>query len=140
MVIKHILCAERLRCVPKQFSWVDHRLVRDKRICGLSHPALALYLFLVTVSDGEGLSYYSDAALQRYLGLDTFMAKQARLDLCQAGLIAYSRPLYQVLSLDRLTGLTSATTIPCESAPARHDSGKPESLGELLHGALGGAR
>lgn len=60
MVAKRILCSERLRRLPGQFSWIDHRLVRKKHICGISHSALALYLFLLTVSDAEGLSYYSD--------------------------------------------------------------------------------
>ena len=60
-VIKRVLCPERLRRVPPQFSWIDHRLVRDRHIAGRSAEALALYLFLVTVADGQGLSYYSDA-------------------------------------------------------------------------------
>jgi hypothetical protein len=29
---KRILCPERLRRVPKAFSWIDHRLVRDGHI------------------------------------------------------------------------------------------------------------
>ncbi|MBX3669249.1 MAG: hypothetical protein KF778_12690 [Rhodocyclaceae bacterium] len=32
-------------------------------------PAAALYLFLVTVADSQGLSYYRDAALVRRLSL-----------------------------------------------------------------------
>jgi hypothetical protein len=134
MVVKRILCPDRLRRVPKQFSWVDHRLVRDKRICGLSHEALALYLFLVTVSDAEGLSYYSDAALQRYLDLSSCMAAQARLELCQAGLVAYSRPLYQVLCLDEPSYDRAA---PCES-PVPRDSGSLLSVGDTLRQMVGG--
>jgi hypothetical protein len=136
MVVKRILCPDRLRRVPKQFSWVDHRLVRDKRICGLSHQALALYLFLVTVSDAEGLSYYSDVALQRYLDLNPCMAAQVRLELCQAGLIAYSRPLYQVLCLDEPSYGRAAlceSSLPC-------GSGSPESVGDTLRQMLGGGQ
>jgi len=48
-VIKRVLCPERLRHVPPQFSWIDHRLVRDRHIIGRSAEALALYLLLVTV-------------------------------------------------------------------------------------------
>jgi len=44
-----------VRQVPDQFSWRDHRLVREYRIDHLSHRASALYLFLVTVSDNRGL-------------------------------------------------------------------------------------
>ena len=51
-----------IRRVPEQFSWVDHRLVRERYIDGLSNSAAALYLFLVTVSDARGMSYYGDAS------------------------------------------------------------------------------
>ena len=99
-VIQRVLCRERLRRVPPQFNWVDHRLVRDKHICRCSAQALALYLFLVTVADAEGLSYYSDAAISRLLPLDEPALLSARQELIAAQLIAYQKPLYQVLALD----------------------------------------
>ena len=117
MVVKRILFPDRLRRIPRQFSWVDHRLVRDKHICGLSLESLGLYLFLVTVSDADGLSYYSDAALQRYLSMAVPMVTHARRELCAAGLIAYSCPLYQVLSLDKPTGRLPAAI--CEQPRIR---------------------
>ena len=98
--VKRVLCPERLRRVPDQFSWIDHRLVRDRRIAGRSAGALALYLFLVTVADGQGLSYYSDATAGRLLGMDISTLCRARRELAVAGLIAYQSPLYQILSLD----------------------------------------
>ena len=100
MTIKRVLCPQRIRQIPAQFSWVDHRLVRDRHIERCDPPAAALYLFLVTVADGEGLSYYSDAALVRCLSMSTARLGQARDDLVRSGLIAYQRPLYQVLALD----------------------------------------
>ena len=101
MMRKHIICPQRLRRVPRQFSWVDHRLVRDGHITGVSSEGLALYLLLVTVADAEGLSYYSDKAVCRLLCMETAILKHARRELKDAGLIAYKRPLYQVLSLDQ---------------------------------------
>ena len=100
MITKHVLCPERVRQIPAQFSWVDHRLVRERYIERCDPPAAALYLFLLTVADGQGLSYYSDAALVRGLSLSATRLSQAREDLIRAGLIAYQRPLYQVLALD----------------------------------------
>ena len=100
MTIKRVLCQQRIRQIPAQFSWVDHRLVRDRHIERCDPPAAALYLFLVTVADGEGLSYYSDAALVRCLSMSAARLSQARGDLVRSGLIAYQRPLYQVLALD----------------------------------------
>ena len=100
MITKQVLCPERVRQIPAQFSWVDHRLVRERYIERCDPPAAALYLFLLTVADGQGLSYYSDASLVRSLSLSATRLNQAREDLIRAGLIAYQRPLYQVLALD----------------------------------------
>jgi len=100
MITKYVLCPERVRQIPAQFSWVDHRLVRERYIERCDPPAAALYLFLVTVADAQGLSYYSDAALVRSLSLTITQLSHARDDLNRAGLIAYQRPLYQVLALD----------------------------------------
>ena len=101
MVVKRLLYPERVRKLPPRFSWVDQRLVRDRHIERCDAPAAALYLMLITVGDAQGLSYYSDAALSRCLSMDPLRLVQARAELIRAGLIAYDRPLYQVLALDR---------------------------------------
>jgi hypothetical protein len=100
MTIKQVLCSERVRHIPPQFSWVDHRLIRDRHIQRCDPPAAALYLFLITVADAQGLSYYADASLSYALSLTAARLGQARSDLVRSGLIAYQRPLYQVLALD----------------------------------------
>ena len=100
VVIKRVICSERVREIPTQFSWVDHRLVRERHIERCDAHAAALYLFLVTVADVQGLSYYSDRSLGRSLSTDSVRLSKARGDLIRAGLIAYQRPLYQVLALD----------------------------------------
>jgi hypothetical protein len=100
MVIKRVLCPQLLRRVPSQFSWIDHRLVRHRHISRCSHPALALYLFLVAVCDGQGLSYWSDPSIVRMLRMDPLLLARARQELVNARLIAWQRPLYQVLALD----------------------------------------
>ena len=66
---KHVLRPERLRQVPSQFSWIDQRLVREGYIARCDVHSLALYLFLVTVCDAQGLSYYGDARLCRDLSM-----------------------------------------------------------------------
>ena len=40
MIQKKILVRNKVRKVPKQFSFVDHRLVRDGHIDHLSHKVL----------------------------------------------------------------------------------------------------
>ena len=100
MAIKRVICSERVRKIPTQFRWVDQRLVRERHIERCDAHAAALYLFLVTVADVQGLSYYSDRSLGRGLSMDPVRLSKARGDLIRAGLIAYQRPLYQVLALD----------------------------------------
>lgn len=123
-VLKRVLNPQRLRRVPPQFNWIDHRLVRDRHIGRVSHAALALYLFLVTVGDAQGLSYYSDGSIGRMLSLDAPALERARQELMAAKLIAYQRPLYQVLAL--------------EETPPREPLREGLSVGEVLRGILGG--
>jgi hypothetical protein len=83
------------------FGWIDHRLLRDGYLERCSSQALALYLLLVCASDAQGLSYYSDPRAAQLLGLELAALAQARRELIKLGLIAYQKPLYQLLSLER---------------------------------------
>ena len=89
----------RLRQIPPQFSWIDHRLVRERYFERCSCDALVLYLFLLTVADARGLSYYSQPRLMKSLKMGTLRFSQARTELIETRLIAYQHPLYQVLAL-----------------------------------------
>ena len=109
---KRPISAARLRKVPPQFSWVDQRLVREHYIDQLSHEACALYLFLVTVADAQGLSYYADASLCQRLALTAPALHQARQGLITLGLVAYQRPLYQVLALEAAPREAVSRTAP----------------------------
>lgn len=106
--------------MPKKFSWVDHRLIGDRYIDKCSVAAAAVYLFLVTVSDAKGLSYYSDRSICSRLSMDRATLTAARTNLIEADLIAYKAPLYQVLSLE--------LTPPV----ARSAMDRPLSLGDIL--------
>ncbi len=119
---KRVLNPQRLRKVPPQFSWIDHRLVQENYFIRCDHSSWALYLFLVSVADVDGLSYYSDASLLRRLKIDEIQLSLSRRQLIQNGLIAYEKPLYQVLSLDPVQETRSGQT----------------SVGEILRKALGG--
>jgi hypothetical protein len=116
---KHPICLSKLRQVPTQFSWVDQRLVRERYIDQLSSQACALYLFLVTVADAQGLSYYADPSLCQRLSLTSPELHQARQALIAQGLVAYQRPLYQVLALDTAPRevTASASTIAADDEP-----------------------
>src|SRR5207245_11512409 len=112
-------CLARLRPVPPQVSRVDQRLVRERYIDRLSHAACALYLFLVTVADAQGLSYYADSSLCQRLAMTSTELHQARQALTTRGLVAYQHPLYQVLALDTdpIEAPTSASPVAAADAP-----------------------
>lgn len=126
---KPLPCPARLRLVPRQFSWIDQRLVRDRHIQGRSSHALALYLFLCTVADAQGLSYYSDTRLGDLLGLSGADLRAARSELRSSGLIAWQSPFYQVLSLER------ASESPLASAPPPR-TGEVRSAAQLLQAIM----
>jgi len=129
MTRKLPICPDRIRSIPEQFSWVDHRLVRDRHIERLSHQAAALYLFLVTVADCQGLSYYSDPSLCERLAMDAPTLDCARMGLRKAGLVAYKKPLYQVLPVGDASLAPKITREP----------GKPMAIGEIIKRLAGGA-
>ena len=62
-LIKRVLRPQQMRQVPSQFSWIDQALVQRHLIDRCDARAAALYLFLVTVADAQGLSYYGSATL-----------------------------------------------------------------------------
>ncbi len=130
---KRLLRPDRLRQVPQGFSWIDHRFVRHNYIERCDCIDLALYLFLVTVSDAQGLSYYSDPAIGGRLGIDLGALSLARAHLQQADLIAYQKPLYQVLSLEQPSELKPPTV----NSPR---SGEAQSIAQILSRALKGGQ
>jgi len=126
MIVKEPVMKNRIRKMPKSFSWIDHRLVRQRYIESCSHEQSALYLFLVCVADARGLSYYGDKSIMKQLNMDMSTLRQARSGLTKNNLIAWQEPIYQVLSLD-------PQVIP-------RGSGQLMSLAELLAGTAGGGR
>jgi hypothetical protein len=97
--VKQVLRPERVRSTPEQFSWVDQALVQHHLIDRCSSHSAALYLFLVTVADCEGLSYYGASTLAGRLHLSEAELAAARTQLMALDLIAWQPPLYQVLTL-----------------------------------------
>lgn len=123
------ICPNLIRKIPEQFSWIDHRLVRDRHLDYISRDGAALYLFLITVSDARGLSYYSDQSIEKRLGMSDIELSEARNSLIQQRLIAWKKPLYQVLALEP----RRQTTYPGSSS-------SPTSMQDILRQIAGGAR
>jgi len=60
---------------------------------------MKLYLFLATVSDAEGLSFYGLKSLSSNLNMSESDINKYRKELIELDLIAYEKPLYQILDL-----------------------------------------
>lgn len=130
MVEKRLLCPERERRVPRQFSWIDQQLISQRYLERCSVGAWGLYLFLVAAGDLRGLSYYSDASVCGHLSVCQDELERLRAELCKAGMIAYRKPLYQVLSL---------IAPPVRSRDAR-GAGEPVVVAEVLRRLAQGER
>ena len=124
MKTKRLILPLRERQLPPHWSWIDHRLVREDYMSRCEPEAWMLYLFLITVGDAQGLSYYSDAGIARRLDFTEQTLQEARTQLCRADLVAYQKPLYQVLDLGPRSEEESPRTGECVS------------LGDLLRRAI----
>jgi len=133
---RSVIRAERVRRVPSHFSWLDQRLVRDGWLRGLSHTARSLYLFLGTVADRQGLSWYGDGRVMVELGMSLAELDGARAELVAADLIAYQMPLYQVLELRaRPAGAGVPTQVQRTSPKER--AATPAEVSALIRATFG---
>ena len=130
--VKHVRRPQQLRQVPEQFSWIDQALVQRHFIDRCDPRAAALYLFLVTVADAQGLSYYGASTIAARLHLSADELGAARAQLMALDLIAYQAPLYQVLALTDVQMVPPASARPAASPRPRQTSAEPLSLAQLL--------
>ncbi len=98
-VVKEVICRDRIRYIRGGFGWVDHRFVRENYIQRCSITSLAVYLFLIAVSDADGVSYWGESAMYDRLRIGKAELKHARTELEGADLIAYEKPIWQVLQI-----------------------------------------
>ena len=99
MLDKKLLNPALVRKIQGSFSWVDHRLITDGFLSDLSTLEILLYLFLVAVSDRNGISFYHQDKIASLLKIDLPSLGKAREGLIHRSLLAYKPPLYQILSL-----------------------------------------
>src|SRR4030066_726869 len=99
MIKKTVLRAERIRRIESGFSFIPHRFLTDGFLSSLNQKELLLSLFLVLVSDRQGLSFYSYDAICSLLQLSMDDYIGARDALIDKDLIAFDGTLFQVLDL-----------------------------------------
>ena len=142
MIRKEIVKPGCVRRMPEGFGWVDHRLVRKGYLKGKSKEALALYLFLVTVGDADGLSYYSEESLCRHLDLSLTDLAVSRKELVTAELVAYRKPFYQVLPLpptqEEKDNFNKVLASVCVEKTVSSDIQDISSIGDIIQSITGG--
>ena len=110
---KAIIDHRRRRTIPAHFTWVDHRIIRNGYTRRCSAEALGFYLFLLGVSDAEGLSYYGDRRLSEELNCKAGIPS-LRNELVNAGLLAYRDGIYQLLGLHEIREEKSSFSGACK--------------------------
>jgi hypothetical protein len=128
MILKRPIDSHRLRSTPPAgFGWIDHRFLRGGYFQRCSLPALALYSLLVCAGDAQGLSFYSEARAAELLGLEVEAVRRARRELIEAQLIAFQKPLYQVLALEDAARPSRAGARPPSAAQDTAAASRPPS-------------
>lgn len=99
MIKKKVLVPNRIRRIEGGFSFIPHRFLIDGFLASLSQTEILLYLFLIIVSDRNGLSFYAYDAICTLLKITVDEYIEARDALIKKDLIAFDGTLFQVLDL-----------------------------------------
>jgi hypothetical protein len=131
MIQKKVLNPQRVRQINSGFSFIPHRFVLDGFLAALGQKELLLYLFLVVVSDRNGLSFYSYDSICTLLevNLDEYIA--ARDSLIKKDLIAFDGSLFQVLELP-------PKPLPALSVSHRSGNENPVPIARVIQQSLKG--
>ena len=130
MLERKILDPTRVRKIQGSFSWIDHLLITGGFLSDLSSIEILLYLFLVAVSDRNGLSFYHQDKIASVLKIDLLSLGKAREGLVQRSLLAYEPPLYQILSLPA----RPVTPLPPEEIRARQQQTALKAIRKIQEG------
>ena len=133
MIEKKPLDSQRIRRISGSFAFVEHRFLRDGFWSSLEHHELLLYLFLVLVSDRQGLSDYSYEKICTLLRICPDEYIVARNELIKKDLIAFDGFLFQVLSLPDKPLSSARRILKSRKDMERHD---PATLGRFFDRAL----
>ena len=99
MIKKKVIDKNRIRRIDGGFGFIPHRFVLEGFLTALAQKELLLHLFLVLVSDRNGLSFYSYDKICSLLELTLEEYMASRNSLIEKNLIAFDGSLFQVLSL-----------------------------------------
>ena len=134
MIKKKILNPNRIRRINGGFSFIPHRFLTDGFLASLEQKELLLFLFLVIVSDRNGLSYYSYDAICSLLQLDVDQYIKARDALIEKDLIAFDGTVFQVLSLPSNPINCSLKAAECNRQPRKDPTTIADTIKQSFQG------
>lgn len=137
MIEKVILCPDRVRKITGPFSFIEHRFLREGFFLSLTHQELVLYLFLVLVSDRNGLSFYRYDKISTLLRITVDEFILARDGLMEKDLLAFDGRTFQVLSLPP-QGPKPTPFTPLQGREEMEEK-DPATIHQLITRSLGGS-
>ena len=117
----HLLEPDRIRKITGSFAFIEHRFLHDGFWGSLDHHQLLLYLFLIIVSDRNGLSYYSYDKICTLLRISVDEYILARNALIDRDMIAFDGYLFQVLSLPEKVTRPVSKALKTQEQMEAHD-------------------
>jgi hypothetical protein len=130
------IVATRIRRIEGSFAFLPHRFLRQGFFASLTKTELALYVFLVLVSDRDGLSFYSYDRICSTLEIVPDDYLDARNGLLDKDLIAFDGTRFQVLSLPDNARLGARESLRSAQDLELHD---PATIRQLAKASLRGA-
>ena len=131
------IVAARVRRIEGSFAFLPHRFLRQDFFASLTKNELALYVFLVLVSDRDGLSFYSYDRICSTLEIVPDDYLDARNGLLDKDLIAFDGTRFQVLSLPDQARPGPRHSLRSAEDLELHD---PATIRQLAKASLRGAR
>jgi hypothetical protein len=131
---KKPLAPDRIRKITSSFAFIEHRFLRQGFWSSLSHHELLLYLFLLLVSDRNGLSYYCYDKICSLLQITVDEYILARDLLIEKDLIAFNGGLFQVLALPQKPRSSSPGALKTAKDMQTHN---PAIVHQLIAHSLG---
>jgi hypothetical protein len=130
LIRKKVINPNRVRHIDGGFSFIPHRFLTDGFLTTLSQKEILLYLFLILVSDRNGLSFYSYDSICSLLQITADQYIDARVALIKKDLIAFDGTIFQVLDLP----LSPIRALPPKNDPATVSQIIQHSLKEVNGG------
>lgn len=112
-----LLEPRRIRYPRRGYGWVDLRIVTDGFLERLGRDAALTYLFLCSVGDRQGLSFWGRSRMARVLGMDPPAIQSALDKLVAADLVAAKDRVVQVLPIPEHAAEPAAVGEPTEHCP-----------------------